>query len=146
MNITERCENLDYLQWNETIMVNVTTNTTTTSMHVESTWLKKNRFYYNIYCIGINSMFSSIFPFFALMFFNISIALELKSNNRQPNFFITYLRCGRAGSPDGGMEGVGSPTAADPRNDVERNSSQRSSKRQNGGGHKLCVRFTGSRG
>ena len=69
--------------WKATVMMNVTLNSSVVS--VDYTPLRKNAYYYNIYCIGINSLFASLFPFIALMFFNVSIALELKSLNKKVN-------------------------------------------------------------
>ena len=40
--------------------------------------LMKNDIYYDTYCIGINTIFASLFPFIALMFFNVRIALKLR--------------------------------------------------------------------
>ena len=45
--------------------------------------LRKNETYYNLYCIWTNNVFATFFPFITLMFFNISIAMELKSSKRK---------------------------------------------------------------
>ena len=50
-----------------------------TRVFIGHTELMKNDIYYNIYCIGINAIFSSLLPFFALMFFNVRIALKLRN-------------------------------------------------------------------
>ena len=47
--------------------------------------LMKNDIYYDTYCIGINTIFASLFPFIALMFFNVSIALKLRYGKK-----VTY--------------------------------------------------------
>lgn len=48
-----------------------------TKVVIGHTDLMKNDIYYNTYCIAINTIFASVFPFISLMFFNISIALKL---------------------------------------------------------------------
>ena len=74
--------------WKAMIMMNVTFNSSIVS--VDYTPLRKNTYYYNIYCIGINSLFASLFPFIALMFFNVSIALELKSLNKKVSKYVPF--------------------------------------------------------
>ena len=78
-NIIEQEENFV-----ENFKVNMSINLT--RMSIGHTELMKNDIYYNIYCIGINAIFSSLLPFFALMFFNVRIALKLR--NKQVR---TYL-------------------------------------------------------
>ena len=71
-NILEQEENFV-----ENFKLNMSINLTRVSIgHTE---LMKNDIYYNIYCIGINAIFSSLLPFFALMFFNVRIALKLRN-------------------------------------------------------------------
>ena len=50
-----------------------------TRVTIGHTDLMKDDSYYNIYCIGINTIFASLFPFISLMFFNVRIALKLRS-------------------------------------------------------------------
>lgn len=50
-----------------------------TQVVIGHTALMKNDTYYNTYCIAINTIFASLLPFIALMFFNVSIALKLRS-------------------------------------------------------------------
>ena len=71
-NILEQEENFV-----EDFKVNMSINLT--RMSIGHTELMKNDIYYNIYCIGINAIFSSLLPFFALMFFNVRIALKLRN-------------------------------------------------------------------
>ena len=59
------------------IQVNMAINLT--RVIIGHTDLMKSDIYYNIYCIGINTIFASLFPFIALMFLNVRIALELRS-------------------------------------------------------------------
>ena len=47
------------------------------SLIIGHTALMKNDIYYDTYCIAINTIFASLFPFIALMFFNVRIALKL---------------------------------------------------------------------
>ena len=46
------------------------------------TELMKNDVYYETYCIAINTIFASLIPFVALMFFNVRIALKLRFGKR----------------------------------------------------------------
>lgn len=47
------------------------------------TELRKNRLYYQIYCIGLNTFFASIFPVASLLFLNISTVLALRKMAQQ---------------------------------------------------------------
>jgi hypothetical protein len=49
-----------------------------TQVIIGHTALMKNDVYYETYCIGINTIFASLFPFIALMFFNMRIAFALQ--------------------------------------------------------------------
>ena len=53
-------------------------NINLTQVIIGHTELMKNDVYYETYCIGINTIFASILPFIALMFFNMRIALQLR--------------------------------------------------------------------
>ena len=70
---------------NSTYLLNISASRQTelminlTQVIVGHTELMKDNTYYNTYCIGINTIFASIFPFLALLFFNVSIALKLRS-------------------------------------------------------------------
>ena len=50
------------------------------------TELMKNDVYYETYCIAINTIFASLLPFVALMFFNVRIALKLRFGKRVSAF------------------------------------------------------------
>ena len=83
-NIIEPEENLV-----EDFKVNMPINLT--RMSIGHTELMKNDIYYNIYCIGINAIFSSLLPFFALMFFNVRIALKLRNKQVKHQFIIDKI-------------------------------------------------------
>ena len=72
-NLTEKCGHNP--SWIESAYLTINL----TRIVVGPTHLKQNQIYYNTYCIGINTIFASLLPFLALMFLNISIALELRS-------------------------------------------------------------------
>jgi len=133
-NILEQEENFV-----EDFKVNMSINLT--RMSIGHTELMKNDIYYNIYCIGINAIFSSLLPFFALMFFNVRIALKLR--NKQPNFLITYLLRGRQRSTSRGcspQEGVEGEEGV-PLDPLPWHRQSLTLFRQLEG-HRLCVRFT----
>ena len=66
--------------WKNNIF-NVTRNIT--EFKPTPTKLRENDMYYHFYCIWTNNVFATFVPFITLMFFNVSIALELKSNNKK---------------------------------------------------------------
>ena len=53
-----------------------------TQVVIGHTELMKNDVYYDTYCIAINTIFASLLPFVALMFFNVRIALKLRFGKR----------------------------------------------------------------
>ena len=55
------------------------------------TELMKNDVYYETYCIAINTIFASLLPFVALMFFNVRIALKLRFGKRVSAYPIVFL-------------------------------------------------------
>ena len=61
-----------------------------TRVIIGHTDLMKNDLYYDTYCIGINTIFASIFPFIALTFFNMRIALELRCKKVIPSWFSRW--------------------------------------------------------
>ena len=50
-----------------------------TETYIDFTDLRKSIVYYNLYCIWTNNVFASFIPFLSLLFFNVSIAMELNS-------------------------------------------------------------------
>ena len=50
-----------------------------TVSYIDYTDLRKSIVYYNLYCIWTNNVFASFIPFLSLLFFNVSIAMELNS-------------------------------------------------------------------
>ena len=67
--------------WKNNIKFNVTRNIT--ELKPTPTKLRENDMYYHFYCIWTNNVFATFLPFITLMFFNVSIALELKSNKKK---------------------------------------------------------------
>ena len=68
-----------------------------TEVVIGHTELMKNDVYYETYCIAINTIFASLLPFVALMFFNVKIALKLRFGKRVSAYRIvlystTYFR------------------------------------------------------
>ena len=64
------------IQENESLIAYLEVNMT--RVIIGHTALMKNDVYYETYCIGINTIFASLFPFIALMFFNMRIAFALQ--------------------------------------------------------------------
>jgi hypothetical protein len=70
--------------------VNIQLPVNLTRAVIGHTALMKNDIYYDTYCIAINTIFASILPFIALMFFNVRIALKLRYG-RKVIIFTVYL-------------------------------------------------------
>ncbi len=60
-------------------------NVTRTSefVSVERTWLRNDALYYNLYCLGLNTVFATALPFALLLFFNISTVASLGRAGKQ---------------------------------------------------------------
>eukprot|EP00095_Tigriopus_kingsejongensis_P000408 snap_masked-scaffold19_size710362-processed-gene-4.14 protein:Tk00408 transcript:snap_masked-scaffold19_size710362-processed-gene-4.14-mRNA-1 annotation:"hypothetical protein EAG_12595" len=50
---------------------------------VEKTWLRQNPIYYQVYCIGINTLFATALPFGLLLYLNISTVMALRRLGKQ---------------------------------------------------------------
>lgn len=50
---------------------------------IDKTDLRRNRYYYSIYCIWLNLVFATVIPFVLLLFFNINTVLALKRLGKQ---------------------------------------------------------------
>ena len=62
-----------------------------TRVVIGHTELMKNDVYYETYCIAINTIFASLLPFVALMFFNVRIALKLRFGKRVSAYPIVFI-------------------------------------------------------
>ena len=63
-----------------------------TRVVIGHTELMKNDVYYETYCIAINTIFASLLPFVALMFFNVRIALKLRFGKRVSAYPIVFIQ------------------------------------------------------
>ena len=45
---------------------------------IEGTWLREDPLYYNIYCLGLNTVFATAVPFLLLLYLNVSTVIALK--------------------------------------------------------------------
>ena len=60
-------------------------------MEIKSTELRQNMWYYRIYCIGLNTLFSSAFPLLSLLYLNVYTVLGEPHNNALYVSCPTYL-------------------------------------------------------
>ena len=42
-----------------------------------ATWLREDPLYYNLYCLGLNTVFATAVPFLLLLYFNVSTVIAL---------------------------------------------------------------------
>ena len=62
-----------------------------TVSYIDYTDLRKSIVYYNLYCIWTNNVFASFIPFLSLLFFNVSIAMELNSKANRKKVSIVSV-------------------------------------------------------
>ena len=61
----------------EGVTFSLNVSRTRSHSRMAATWLREDPLYYNLYCLGLNTVFATAVPFLLLLYFNVSTVIAL---------------------------------------------------------------------